>query len=83
MLQYMAAKQVDKEKALKQLGEQIVRLRKAKKITAAEFARRCDMESSNMARIEMGRANLTFYNLLRIAKALEVPITELVKNFDD
>lgn len=73
----------DKTKILKRLGEHIVNLRKEQNITSAEFARRCDMERSNMSRIEMGRANLTFYNLLRIAKALNIPVSELIKIFDE
>lgn len=72
----------EKQKILKKLGAHIVMLRKADGITSAEFARRCDMERSNMARIEMGRANLTFYNLLKIARALNIPISEITKHFD-
>jgi transcriptional regulator with XRE-family HTH domain len=78
------AKKPNKEKAaiLKQLGEHIVNLRKAKGISSAEFARLCDMERSNIARVEMGRANLTFYTLIRIAKALEISVSDLIKDFD-
>jgi transcriptional regulator with XRE-family HTH domain len=81
----MAINKVDKEKerALKKLGDHIVKLRMSKNITSAEFARRCDMERSNIARIEMGRSNTTFYNLLRIAKALDISISELLKDFDE
>lgn len=81
----MAVKKEDKEKTkvLKRLGEHIIKLRQAQNITSAEFARRCDMERSNIARIEMGRANLTVYNLLRIAKALDIPVSELIKIFDE
>ncbi len=81
----MAVKKEDKDKAkvLKKLGDHIVKLRIAKNLTSAEFARRCDMERSNIARIEMGRSNTTFYNLLRVAKALDIPISELLKNFDE
>lgn len=81
----MAVKKEDKEKTkvLKRLGEHIIKLRKAQNITSAEFARRCDMERSNIARIEMGRANLTVYNLLRISKALNINVSELIKIFDE
>lgn len=81
----MAINKVDKEKerALKKLGDHIVKLRKSKNLTSAEFARRCDMERSNIARVEMGRSNTTFYNLIRIAKALDISINELLKDFDE
>lgn len=81
----MALKKEDKEKTkiLKRLGDHIVKLRKSQNITSAEFARRCDMERSNIARVEMGRANLTVYNLLRIAKALNIEVSELIKIFDE
>ena len=73
----------EKAKILKKLSEHIVKLRKEQGITSAEFARRCDMERSNIVRIETGRANLTFYNLLRIAKALKISVSELIKDFDE
>ena len=73
----------EKIKILKRLGDHIVKLKMAKGITSAEFARLCDMDRSNIARIEMGRANLTVYNLLRIAKALDIPVSELIKIFDE
>ncbi len=72
----------EKAKILKKLGAHIVKLREAKEISSAEFARRCDMERSNMARIEMGRANLTFYNLILIARALDMSVNELIKDFE-
>lgn len=73
---------INKNDVLKKLSSQIVSLRKEKGLTSAEFARRCEMESSNLARIEMGRANLTFYNLIRISNALEITVGELINRFE-
>ena len=73
----------EKARILKKLGAHIRELREKQGLTAAEFGRRCETESGNIARIEMGRANLTFYNLVKIARALDMTISELTKNFEE
>lgn len=73
----------EKARLLKKLGEHIRELREKQGITAAEFGRRCELESGNVARIEMGRANLTFYNLTKIARALDMTVSELIKDFEE
>lgn len=40
-----------------------------------------NIDTTNISRIESGRTNPTLYNLYRISKALEVPLTDLV-NFE-
>ncbi len=64
---------------LKKIGQNITRLRKAKKITSKELGYQCDIEKSNLIPIEKGRINVTISTLVKIAKALEVEIKELLK----
>lgn len=67
------------DKNLKQLGQNIKRIREGKDISQADLARMCEFERSNMARIETGNTNPTVLTLLKIANSLEVSIEELVK----
>lgn len=71
-----------KEDVLKRFGKHLIKMRKAKGISPADLARLCETDRSDIARIEMGRANLTLTNLIRIAKAFEVSLEELMKGFD-
>lgn len=73
----------EKAKILKKLGAHIRFLREKQELTAAEFGRRCDLESGNVSRIEMGRANLTFYNMVKIAKALNMSVSEMLNEFEE
>lgn len=68
----------DYPKELKQLGIEIVRLRKERSLTQKELAYRCDIDERSIQRIEKGQQNVSFSNLLSIAKVLEVKASELV-----
>jgi transcriptional regulator with XRE-family HTH domain len=66
-----------KEKELySQVGKRITAFRKQKGLTVQELADECDMEKSNLIPIEKGRINTTLSTLLKISKALGVPIKE-------
>lgn len=67
-------------KELKQLGIEIVRLRKERSLTQKELAFRCDIDERSIQRIEKGDQNVSFSNLLAIAKVLEVKASELVES---
>jgi transcriptional regulator with XRE-family HTH domain len=54
-----------------------------KGISQIELAHRCDLEKGNMFRIESGGTNPTFRTLLKVAKALDISIEELVKGTDE
>ena len=62
---------------LKRLGRRITAIRKEKNVTQVELGYRCDIEKSNMSRIEAGNTNVTVLMLSRICAALEVPLKEL------
>jgi len=74
----MWTKNEDHEKSfLTRLGENITRLRKEKSLTQVQLSEKCEIEKSNLIRIEKGRTNPTSLTLLRISKALEIAIAAL------
>lgn len=50
---------MDYEQKISEIASRIRTIRKSQKITIQELAYRCDMERSNMSRIEAGKTNLT------------------------
>lgn len=56
----------------------IKKARKSKNITVQELAYRCEMERSNMSRIESGRVNITIKTLTILANALNLNIRDLI-----
>lgn len=61
-----------------QIGQKIKKIRTEKGLSQVELADLCDFEKSNMARIEAGNTNLTIKTLLKISKALQVEIVEIL-----
>ncbi len=61
-----------------EIANSIKLTRKAKKLTVQELAYRCDMERSNMSRIEAGRTNVTIKTLNLIATALGINLRDLI-----
>ena len=59
------------------LGKRIKQLREEKNISQTELGNLCEIERSNMNRIEAGNTNPTSYTLYRIAQKLEVDLPEL------
>ena len=62
------------------LGERIQELRKEKGLTQIELSYRCEMERSNMRRIEAGGTNPTIATLKKISSALGISLSELFEN---
>jgi len=62
----------------KLIGQNIRIVRESKKLSAQELASRCNMEKSNMSRLEAGKTNPTVGTLHKISQALGVPLQELV-----
>lgn len=63
---------------LKKIGERIKQLRIEKGLSQQEFAAMLEYEKSNMSRLESGKVNPRIATLLEVAKALEIPLSELV-----
>lgn len=61
------------------LSRRIRELRRERGYTVQELAYRCDMERSNLSRLEAGRANPTLRTLCSLSHALDVPLAELLR----
>lgn len=66
------------EEEIAHISARIRELRKERGLTVQELAYRCDIERSNLSRIESGRANITLKTLCAICGALEVELREVV-----
>ena len=60
------------------LGNRIRKLREERNISQQNLAEMCNIEKSNMARIEAGRTNPTLLTMHKISTALQIPLTVLV-----
>ncbi|WP_395075874.1 helix-turn-helix domain-containing protein [Flavobacterium sp.] len=60
------------------LGKKVKEIRLSKKISQTEIAYRCGFDKSNYNTIESGKRNPTITSLLKIAKALDVKVVELL-----
>lgn len=69
------------EPPLEQLGKRIAALRKRKQWSQDRFSEESGLARSYVAEVELGRINLSFRNLHRIAVALDVSLPELL-SFD-
>ena len=57
---------------LNQLGKQLEKLRKKKNLSYRRLAQNCNIDYSDISKIEKGKANITMLTLLDLAKGLEV-----------
>ena len=60
------------------LGKRIRQLREEKNISQTELGNLCDIERSNMSRIESGNTNPSSYLLYLLAKKLEVEASDFL-----
>lgn len=67
------------DKYIKRIGDNIVRLRKKKKLKQIDLSVKLNIEDSALRRIESGRTNPTIKTLYSIAKELDVELIELLK----
>jgi transcriptional regulator with XRE-family HTH domain len=66
---------------LKNIGKNIKTIREHKGLTQVDLVGKIDgdIDTTNISRIESGRTNPTIYTLQRIANALEVELSDLIK----
>ena len=64
------------EEEVSYISSRIRELRRERRLTVQELAYRCDMERSNLSRIEAGRTNLTVKTMCIICNALNVSLRE-------
>ncbi|KAA8475688.1 helix-turn-helix protein [Arcticibacter tournemirensis] len=62
----------------KEFGEHLQKLRKSKGISLRLLASRCDLDDSNISKIENGHFNVQLSTILELAKGLDVPKKELL-----
>lgn len=67
------------EKVTRDIGRKLAELRARAGLTQEQLAERLDMETNNLQRIELGMQNLTVRTLVRLARALEVPVAHLFR----
>lgn len=60
------------------ISQKIKSLRKGQGLTVQELAYRCDIERSNLSRIEAGRSNLTLKTMCIICNALKIKLKDLI-----
>lgn len=69
---------VKKEILQKKIGQRIVELRTKQDLSQADLARLCNKDRQTLERLENGKVNPTLFTLFEVAKALDVPLRELV-----
>jgi len=70
----------DKKQLQLAIGKRIKSLREEKGVAQQDLAAQCNLEKSNLSRLEAGGTNPTIYTLKRIADNLGVNLEELVIN---
>lgn len=70
---------IDKEELQVAIGKRIKILREDKQIPQQDLAAKCNIEKSNLSRLEAGGTNPTIYTLYKIAENLDVTLSELTK----
>lgn len=66
--------------ALVALGEAIRRARLRRGISQEELAHRSEIDRSHMGSIERAKQNPTFISLVRIARAMDMTVAQLVRS---
>lgn len=70
---------MDYQEEIRYISTKIKELRKERMLTVQELAYRCDMERSNLSRIEAGRTNLTIKTMCVICNALNVNLRDVIR----
>jgi transcriptional regulator with XRE-family HTH domain len=68
---------VPAKKILVRFGDRVRELRKAKGLSQEELSFKADLHRTYIGMIERAEKNITLTNIEKIAKALEVPISDL------
>lgn len=67
---------------IQNLGIRIAKLRSEQNMARAELARQSGLHVQYLFDVETGKRNMTIYVLCKIAKALNIHVSELVKECD-
>lgn len=69
----------EKEEILNTFGKNLRKLRLEKGIKTTELANLCEMERHHVNRYESGEINPTLYAIIKMARAMDVSLDELLK----
>ncbi len=69
----------EQQKFLANVGKNIDKKRKEKKLSFQELALQCDIEKSYLVKLTTQGSNITLSSLYKVAKGLDVPVWELLK----
>jgi transcriptional regulator with XRE-family HTH domain len=69
-------------KLLTQFGEAVRRSRQARGLSQEELAEQCGLHRTYVGSVERGERNIGLVNIGRLAMALGLPISELLKGID-
>ena len=61
------------------LGEKVKELRNSIGLSQEKFAHKCELDRTYIASIEAGKRNVSIINIEKIANALGVTVSELLK----
>lgn len=70
---------IEYQYVLADITRRIREIRRSKKLTVQEVAYRCNIERSNLSRIEAGKTNITIKTLCLICNALNIKLTDIIK----
>ena len=66
---------------LQRFGQQVRNLRQRKAMSQEELAARAGVHRTYIGMIERGEKNVTIISMMKIATALDIEISELLKDF--
>lgn len=69
---------MDYRMEIEAIASKMKKLRQERKMTVQELAYRCEMERSNLSRIEAGKTNLTIKTICTICNALGVELRDVI-----
>lgn len=75
----MASNYYRDEDFIQKFGQRLKEIRKSKKVSQEELAFKAGFELSQIGRIERGTINTSISHVSAIAKALDIPASELFK----
>ena len=70
---------MENKEVLVKLGARLSQIRKIKGLSQQELAALIEYEKSHMSRLERGGTNPTYLTLMKVAKALDISISELLE----
>lgn len=76
-------KNAEEKNTLFEIGQRIQKYRKQKKLTQEQLAEKIGLSPNHLSRIEAGKHNPYFENIMLAAKELDVPIDAFLEDVED